>query len=557
MADKGFSQHKSNIPDQLNQETLNSLIKIWDKYIGYEKLLSNIIINSGKDKVSELIEVREVVRQLVDDVDGLIKKGRISNSPAVLKRIQTAIVEIDTGIKIYKESVAKNADLKDVLDQAEESAGTSIGDLEGIQKRTSKGFGGIGNRNGQGIVGSLKKAAPTAYNFGKAAIGGIVGATFGPFSGVVKGAWDTGKELLAYRKSLKEEKQNRGFAKALNPYARAYDANTYDRYAGLKTGSGLGGRIEGLGDYASPKSSFMDRAVSMFKPKYGSGEQSVPSAMPIIGSGEGSGNALFTFFNRSAYRAKWTSEVLEALKAMSGKGSGNGAVGNALGSALGPTIATALKSVLPLILPLAAFITAVAGFNKFLSWFKDKMPNLAKPFEAIASLNATIGGLTRPLDKLSALFGGKDKLKAEWGKEVSSQKDNWNVINKEILTGMKDPKTKEFATKMASALGGFVLDPSGKGRQLLGIGTPELAYTGIPGSVVSGQSVGQDNRVVDDLFSKFSGVLDRMMGKLESMDRSNSGPIVVPSTKGSSSMPTNIRDSVLDSVNSGTHGQER
>jgi hypothetical protein len=561
MADIKFNKNKFT----LDPATLTTLHRVREKYVyDYDTFISDVIRKLGKQNAGDLIYLRELVRQVIDDIDDVLAGKNIRNGKDVTVKIFNSMNDVTKGIADYKESVKDNGLIREKIEQAEKTTGVSFGDLEQTQETIGKGIKQVQRRQKTGVLDTLKAVSPSAFNFGKSAIGGIVNSALGPFAGMAKGVWGAGQEVGNFLKARKEERENRNLAKGLTPLSNAYSGEEFGAYDSLKRKTKMGPRVnegtfggQGLGR-STAKESFWDKASNFTAGlgKSGGEYQTANSA----GNG---GTDLFTFFNKTAYRARWTREVLDALKSMSGKGGGSGlgsglgsGVGSFMGGALGSVVGAAVKAAL-LGLGLTGAVTAlgaaVIAYNKVLDKLEKINPSLGKIVDAITHITPGLDTARHPLDRIKnmARQGG---VRDEWLKEQHTMVDSFRELNKVLADEVKALlKIKGFFGKVGSETANVVLNPI---KSMLGpsvLTAPNMSVPGVPG--VSGASVGGswDSSFPQgsEFLTMFSGYMDQMLEQMKKIGSGSSTTVVNQSDKGAAHR---VGDSMIDQMQSGQTG---
>jgi hypothetical protein len=243
----------------------------------YLTFFKNLMEGYGRSKQKDqLQDTINAVNKTAATLESVIAKGSVTKSDATL--IMENMDEINAARDYYLDQYEDVKAFRERADKVARNTGISLDDLNatrdivkgGIRQAMVQTRGG-GRRRGRNRFEETQE-------IGKELLGGAIGGITGPFTPLVQAAGTVGKEVggaaldLGWRgvKGFYNMARNRGDISGLHPVSR-----------GMMTGE----------TPPSPAGGIYRR---------GDKKKSV--------------EALYGFFNRGAYRAKWTSDLLKATK---------------------------------------------------------------------------------------------------------------------------------------------------------------------------------------------------------------------------------------------------
>lgn len=333
-------------------------------------------------------------------------KGRTA-TPEEIENMYATMEKVDAEAKYIKQYAGESTRFSKILTETEKEVGVTLDQIEKTNSAMNQRLKNLGKMGLGKMAASLKKNAPELYQTGIGLRDAVFNATLGPFAGMAKLGIGTASSLYKSYKERKLKKDQMKIMTGLDPMMKLHPEELLrsvekERMSGFNLREGFrdsdirGGRTAGTGTRfeADPTGNIRDAFSS--KPT-----DLKNMAMP-----------LFTFFDKKAYDAKWTKEVIELLRKISkssldiskkkGSGGSGGLLGGILGgmglrAMIGPVIATALA-----VLGVAS-IAALAGLV-----FSILKPKIGKTAAATVAAGPGAGLSMMSADLVSSFFE-KDK----------------------------------------------------------------------------------------------------------------------------------------------------
>ena len=281
---------------QIDQHSMQSM-KVLNKKFGrdylkfFTELSSLYIAGKNKKEIDKTIRLIEKVQGLLNDV---IEEGAISVPDSEL--LYNLVQQIEEQKKYFLEEVENVQALQEKVSKVEEGTGVSLEDLNVTREVAREGVRQARRREKESTTSFLKRTAPTAYGMGASAVQALGVSTLGPFYGAAKAGLGLLKDAGGVRKSLSEKKES-----ALEESLKT----------SLRPGGGMSPDFEGAQTARTqppPVSDFRGTATKTVSLE----KQTEP---------------LREFFDKGAYKAQWTRELLNASKEKSKGADGGGLLG--------------------------------------------------------------------------------------------------------------------------------------------------------------------------------------------------------------------------------------
>lgn len=275
------------------------------------------------EKKDELNYVVGKIKRAITTIDNIFSSGDASKKD--VEKLLTEINEINESKEVFIDEIKDTKGLKERVKKITEVTGVSTEDLNVTEDIVKESIA-TGSKKTKKPV---SKAMPRTSQVLQDIKPGVKGALFGPFSPLFDVAAGAFKDIRGWMKSRKEKKdEGREFdvLKKLEPVA---------------FGGGVL-RNKSFSDNTPPSRSFGDN----IPPSKSFSDNTPPSKSFIAGLNTGGGTdyreiksspnavfavALFDFFDKGAYKAKWTKELFSKLTDTKGV-SGDGGLGLKLGA---------------------------------------------------------------------------------------------------------------------------------------------------------------------------------------------------------------------------------
>lgn len=298
MADTSKPRKRVVQIDQHNMQSMKALNKKFGRdYLKFFKELSSLYITGkNKSEIDKTIKLIEKVRGLLNDV---IEEGAISVPDSEL--LYDLVQQIEDQKKYFLEEVKNVKALQDKITKVEKGTGISLQDLNATREVAREGVRQSRRRDKESASSFLKRTAPTAYGMGASAVQALGVSTLGPYYGAAKAGLGLIKDVGGVRKGLAEKKEL-GLEESLRN--------------SLRPGGGMPADLEEI-----KSSRTRPPSVADFR---GTGDRGA--------SIEKRTEPLNEFFDKGAYKASWTKELLGITKEKT-KGAGMPGLGGLAGLA--------------------------------------------------------------------------------------------------------------------------------------------------------------------------------------------------------------------------------
>lgn len=337
---KYFPEDRIGI-DSPNIQTFTALrIKLFRDYLGFFRGLA-LLHKEGEvrkltvrsvQKTMEVISVLDfaIARNVLDkkDIDKVIEK----------------VNELNEVKDVLLQQSQENERLQVSMRQVEEATGISPEDLSVTEKRVRRGIRREVKRGREGIISRLERGMPRTIGYGADITRGLAAAALGPFYPMMKMGAGFLRDIYGVGKGIATragERRERRFEQELIP--SAYSTTTEDV-----------SRIAGMRGYGAPVTRYPGHAR----------KETI--------------NAFRDFFDREAYRAKWTKELLQEIKGFKKKERKEGGLFNLFG------LGDKFKLLAAGILPLLGKAGLLAGTGIAIGWTIGKFNELGT---ALANYN--------------------------------------------------------------------------------------------------------------------------------------------------------------------------
>jgi len=280
MADPGKPRRRVVQIDQHSMASMKALSKKFGRdYLKFFKELSNLYV-TGKNKreIDKTVKLIEKVRGLLNDV---IEEGAISSPDSEL--LYDLVQDIEEQKKYFLEEVKNVKALQERVMRVEKGTGVSLKDLNVTREVAREGVRQARRRDKEKITSFLKRTAPTAYGVGESVVKALGVSTLGPYYGAARTGLGLLKDVGGVRRGIAEKKEL-----ALEESLRT----------SLRPGGGMAADLEGIKEARTRPPS-----VAGFR---GTGDRLVPL--------EKRTEPLREFFDKGAYKSRWTRELLSTSK---------------------------------------------------------------------------------------------------------------------------------------------------------------------------------------------------------------------------------------------------
>ena len=284
--------------------------------------------------------VIEAIQEAVYIVDKLLATTSVPESKEQVQTLADLMENIDKAFIFFSNPDNLSAPTQKRIQEVEKKSGISVQDIakankaikgrvEEAGKVTPSIFGRAGSVLASGVkpLGDMAHKALASGAFGPI---GTAAATIGGLAGKgVKGVSD----FMQRRKEKKLNLERQAFSQSALLQGEATPEGFSEMFKGLRK-SGVGSLGEDLKKGGGTKYSgdaFEGLGASGGEAVFGTAKTRKSATMQIAGMQQ----ALFSFFNVDAYRARWTKELLEVIKEGGGKGGRGGIPKDSIGKVLG------------------------------------------------------------------------------------------------------------------------------------------------------------------------------------------------------------------------------
>jgi len=292
--------------DQYSMKTLRALhTKYTRDYLTLFKSLSSMYGPSPQKR--EIDDAVSLVQKVRGTIESILQSNSIDRADAkVLYELTGQIEEKKQGML---EQAAQVKALRERLDKIQRETGVSAKDLNVTRQIVRRGVKQAAGTQREGVMDFWSRTAPGTLELGRKLARGATAALAGPFAPILGVGYDIAKGAAGMAGGLRKklmERQERKLASRLRSY-------TPEGLEDVSRARGAGTPLAGISD-------ILER-----------GETGRVAGVEL-GTGAGpASKTLADFWNRGAYRAKYTRELLGVLKDIRGKGKkGKGDLKNSL-----------------------------------------------------------------------------------------------------------------------------------------------------------------------------------------------------------------------------------
>jgi hypothetical protein len=264
---------------QFNARTLRAIsVKLSKDYLGFFGKLEKLYLKRKQGEI--VLNTIHEIKQTLHLLDGIIMNEKVSKEDA--KILVDSINRINEDKNYFLEQVQNDGALTNELAQVSEATGISPDDLNITENIVKKGVKQARTSPKKKMLSSVFRGAmPATRGLASNLAGGLGVAALGPLAPIANMGWGMMKDVFGLGRRLgnfaierSREKQERQLSRTLRP--AAYNASS-EMLGGLST----------------------RRGVPPFVKEFSGGREF---------------NPLVDFFDRKAYKTKWTKEVLKSLK---------------------------------------------------------------------------------------------------------------------------------------------------------------------------------------------------------------------------------------------------
>lgn len=266
--------------DQFNTDILEAIgRKLSRDYLEFFRSVTSIYKEGPLAKSAN--EALEKTKKTIILLSEVIRKGITTREDA--KDLVGSIGEINGAKDTFLEEVQKSEAFRSQVQAISETVGVSPEDLSITKEVVQKGIKQV-RRGREGVPGFLKRTMPGAVGAAREVAGGVGAAVLGPFGpmamGTLREAYGLGRGIAGKLQERREAK----LAARLRPAVAGYPPEVFERVAARRAG---GVPVSGIRGYGRRRSKE---------------EMTAP---------------FMDFFNRKAYQARWTKELLKYMKDLS------------------------------------------------------------------------------------------------------------------------------------------------------------------------------------------------------------------------------------------------
>jgi hypothetical protein len=334
-------------------------------YLQFFKEISGMYSRGDEKKSADAaVQAVEKIRSLLSSV---LKTGTITAEDS--KTLFALVDEIEDRKDSFVRKMETNKSLAEKIDRVEKTVGVSPEDLNVTREISKRAISQARATTKEGTLSFLKRTAPKTVSAAQDLGRGIATGALGPFSPLLTGA----KELFSVGRGVASKIQGRRAAKQQSKLRPVF--------------------TRGVDRFDTPHAAYTR------PPSAGSTEHRMRSRGHPKES-----SSLMTFFDKGAYKAAWTKELLEVTKGDAGRGKSIGGLGDMLtlfGAGLLPFLGTA--GLLALLAAAVGFTTielgrlipAIADYQKSKAQQAEAAKALARSYQDINAAIVEGGGLKK------------------------------------------------------------------------------------------------------------------------------------------------------------------
>lgn len=294
--------------DQYSMKTLRALhAKYTRDYLTFFKSLSSMYGASPQKR--EIDEAVVLVQQVRGIIESILQSSNIDRADA--KNLYEITGKIEEKKQSLLEQAADVRALRERLDRIQRETGLSTESLNVTRQIVRGGVRQAAGAQREGVIDFLSRAAPGTLELGRKLGRGAAAVLAGPFAPILGAGFEVAKGAAGVVGGIRKkmlERQERRFGGRLRTYTPS------ERLEDVMRARGMGTPLSGVA---------------------GTVERGVRRDLGLGGAEEARGRgmeSLMGFWNKGAYRAKYTKELLSVLKDMRGK-KGRVSLGNWLADA--------------------------------------------------------------------------------------------------------------------------------------------------------------------------------------------------------------------------------
>lgn len=278
--------------DQYSMKTLRAIhTKYTRDYLGFFKSLSSMYGPSPQKR--EIDDAVTLIQKVRGTIESILQSNTIDRADA--KNLYELTGQIEEKKQGMMEQASQVKALRDRLDKIQQESGISAKDLNVTRQTVRRGVKQAADSQREGVMDFLSGAAPGTLDLGRKLARGAATALAGPFAPILGAGYEVAKGAAGVVGGLRKKMRERQERK-LSSKLRAYTPGDME---GISRARGAGTPLAGIS---------------------GIGQQVKKSLGVEPGTGKGRGmDSLMGFWNRGAYKAKYTKELLKILKDGLGK----------------------------------------------------------------------------------------------------------------------------------------------------------------------------------------------------------------------------------------------
>jgi len=369
------------VVDQYNMQILRALrTKLYRDYLTFFRSLLELY---GKSKQRrEINEAISKIKRSVAFLDSVLIEGELKKGDA--EDLAAQLGELNELRDQFLEQVKNVRALSRRVEEVRRETGISLEDLSITKEVVKKGIQQARRPiEKPSVLERLQEVAPRTYRAGARLLKGAGVAAFGPFAPLVDLVFPLATEMfklpLAAGRALRRRREER-FWRSLRPV----------------TGRATLGELEQIQVERRMRPGVLEgRESSFFAPGIG---PSIPR--PIKRSREEQVAPLMYFFDKKAYRAKWTKELLSRFKRFEKKERGMGIMSSLL-SSVGALPGRLLK-LSAAIVPLVGKAGLLAGLGASIGFTINRVYKLGEVIASLRDVREQLGAGARKVGETVA-----------------------------------------------------------------------------------------------------------------------------------------------------------
>ena len=207
------------------------------------------------------------------------RKGRAATEEE-FGMMRQRLDELNAQMVYFSKLYVRSKKFKAAVDKLDLETGISLGHITAVSGEIDKEITEAVSQK-ESVLQQVLRASPSLRGLGTTFGAGMRAATFGPFTPMAELAWETVSGIRKERRERRMESQRRSWMSRFGPMGMDIPQPTAEEmYSRRRAGMTMGGAFDRTGVTMDP---------------------------------------LSDFFNRKAYSAKWTREMLDSIKSLGGK----------------------------------------------------------------------------------------------------------------------------------------------------------------------------------------------------------------------------------------------